>query len=138
AHVVVDGLALVAESRGTIRHHALALGRADRGTEIGLLTEAAFALAAFGCVKRDYMVARLHRRHARTDLTNAPRSLVTEDGRKNPFAVETVQRIGIGVADAGRLDFDEDLAGPRAFQIKLDDFKRFLGFERDSGTCLHL
>src|SRR5271169_149310 len=37
AHVVVDRLALVAEARGTIRHHALALGRADRGTEIGFL-----------------------------------------------------------------------------------------------------
>jgi hypothetical protein len=42
------------------------------------------------------------------------------------------------VADAGRLDLDKDFTRLRAIQIKLDDFKRPFGFERDSGACLHL
>src|SRR5579859_6060037 len=58
AHVVVDGLALVGEARRAVRHQALALGGADRRAEIGLLAEAAFALAAFGRVERNHVIAR--------------------------------------------------------------------------------
>ena len=36
AHVVEDRLALVARSGGAVGHHALALGGADRGAEVGL------------------------------------------------------------------------------------------------------
>ena len=36
AHIVVDRLALIAEARGAVGHQAFALGRADRGAEVGL------------------------------------------------------------------------------------------------------
>ena len=128
----------MAEARGAVGHQALALGGADRGAQIGLLAEAAFALAAFGRVERDHMVARLDRGDARTDLADDAGALMAEDRGENSFAVETVERIGVGVADAGRLDLDQDFAGLRTFQIELDDLKRLLRLERDCGACLHL
>src|SRR6185312_5927621 len=79
AHVMVDGLALVAKARRAVRHQALALGGADRGAEIGLLAETAFALAAFGRVERDDMVTGFHRGDAGTNLADDPRALMAED-----------------------------------------------------------
>src|SRR6185369_15401723 len=138
AHVVVDRLALVAEARRAVRHHALALGRADRGAKIGLLAEAAFALAAFRRVERNHVIACLDRRHARPDLADDARTFMTENRRKDSFAVEAVERVGIGVTDSGRFYLDEDLTGLRAVQIDLDDFERLLGLECDSSAGLHL
>jgi hypothetical protein len=137
AHVVEDRLTVVAEARGAIGHHALALGGADLGAQIGLLTEAAFALSAFRRVKRDHMIARLHRGDAGPDLAHDARAFMAKDRGENALAVQTIQRIGIGVANARRLDLDQDFAGLGAFQVELDDFKRLLGFKRDCGTCLH-
>ena len=84
------------------------------------------------------MIARFHRRHAGADLTNDPGALMAEDRRENALAVEAVERIGVGMTDARRLDLDQDFAGLRAFQIEFDDFERFFGFERDGGACLHV
>ena len=137
AHVMEDRLALVAEARGAVGHHALALGRADRGAEVGLLAEAAFALPAFRRVERDHMVARLHRGDARADLANDAGALMAEDRREDPLAVEAIERVGVGVANSGRLDLDQDFAGLGAFQIEFDDFERLLGLKGDCGACLH-
>ena len=62
---------------------------------------------------------------------------MAEDRGKDALAVEAVERVGVGVADAGRLDLDQDFAGLRPFQIDLDDLKRLLCFERDGGARLH-
>src|SRR6185437_629954 len=137
AHVMEDGLALVAEARGAVRHQALALGGADRGAEIGLLAQAAFALPAFRGVERDHVVARLHRSDAGADLANDAGAFMTEDRRKNSFAVQTVQRVGVGVTDSRCLDLDQDLAGPGPFQIELDDLEWLLGLEGHRGARLH-
>src|SRR6185312_13636508 len=51
--------------------------------------------------------------------------------------VEAGERVIVGVADAGRLDFDQDLAGLRAIQIDLDDLERLLRLESDRSTSLH-
>ena len=83
------------------------------------------------------MVARLDGCHAGADLADDAGALMAEDGGKDPLAIEAIKRIGIGMTDSGRLDFDQDLAGLRAFQVDLDDFKRFLRFESDGGACLH-
>ena len=132
-----DRLALVAEARRAVGHHALALRGANRGAEVGLLAQAAFALAAFGRVKRDHVIARFHRRYARADLAHDAGALVAEDRGKDSLAVEAVKRIGVGVTDPRRLYLDEDFTGLRPVQIDLDDLKRLLGFERDGGACLH-
>ena len=83
AHVMEDGLALVAEAAGAVRHHALALGRANGGAEIGLARKARLTLAAFGRVQRDHVVARLDAGHAGADFAHHARTLMTEDRREN-------------------------------------------------------
>src|SRR3546814_12482621 len=60
AHVMEDRLHLVAEADGAVRHHALALGRADGGAPIGLSRPSPFALAVFRRVSPDHSVARFH------------------------------------------------------------------------------
>jgi hypothetical protein len=134
---VKDRLALVAEARRPVRHQALALGCADRRAEVGLAAQAALALPAFGRVERDHVVARLDRCHAGADFADDAGALVAENRRKNPFAVETIECVGIGVADPGRLDLDQNFAGFRRFQVELDDFKRLLRLESDCGARLH-
>src|SRR5258708_14293990 len=84
------------------------------------------------------MIARLHRSDACAHLANNPGTLMTEDRRKDSFAVEAVKCVGVGVTNAGRLYFDKDFASFRAIQIKLNDFKRLFCFERDSSASLHL
>src|SRR6185437_591991 len=101
-----NGLALVAEARGAVGHQALALRRADRGAEVGLLAQAAFALPAFRGVERNHMVARLHRSDAGADFANDAGAFMAEDRGKDSFAVQTVQRVGVGVTDSRCLDLD--------------------------------
>src|SRR3546814_14514432 len=74
-----DRLPLVAEAAGAVGHHALALGRADGGAQIGLARQAAFALAAFRRVERDHMVARLHTGDARPHFAHDACAFMTED-----------------------------------------------------------
>ena len=59
------------------------------------------------------------------------------DRQRLPLVVEPVERVGVGVADAGRHDFDQDFPGLGAFQIDFDDFKRLLGRKRNGGAGLH-
>ena len=61
-----------------------------------------------------------------------------EDRREDSFAVQTVERVGVGMANSGRLDLDKDFARVGAIQVEFDDFKRLLGLERDCGACLHI
>ena len=128
----------MAEARGAVGHQALALRGADRGAEVGLLAEAAFALAAFGRVERDHVIAGLDRGDARAHFPDDAGALMAEDRGEDPFAVQTIERIGVGVTDACRLDLDKHFAGLRTFQVEFDDLKRLLGLERDCGACLHL
>ena len=62
---------------------------------------------------------------------------MAEDAGKQPLAVEPVERIGIGVADAGRHDFHEDFAGARPFEINFDDLQRLLGGKGNGGAGFH-
>ena len=84
------------------------------------------------------MVAHLHRGHPRAHLADNAGTLVTEDRGENAFAVEAVQRVGVGVANPRRLDLHQHLAGLRTLQIKLHNLKRLLRLKRDGGACLHL
>src|SRR5690606_9715891 len=119
AHVVGDRLALVGEAAGAVGHQPLALGPPDGRAQVGLAAQARLTLAAFGRVQRDHVVADFDRGDARPHLDHHAGALVPEDRREDALAVEAVQRIGVGVADAGRLDLDQHLPGPRAFQIDL-------------------
>ena len=137
AHVVVDRLALVGHARGAVGHHALALRGADRGAQVGLARQAGFTLAALGGVQRDDVIVLLDRFHARTHGADDACALVAQHRGEDPFAVQPVQGVGVGMADAGRHDLDQNLALLRAFQVDLDDFQRFLRLEGDGCTGFH-
>ena len=87
AHVVEQLLAAEREARGAVRHHALALGGADGGAQVGLAREAGRALPAFRRVERDDVVALPHAGHARADVDDDARALVAQDRREQPFRV---------------------------------------------------
>ena len=95
-----------------------------------------FRTASLRCVKRDHMIARFHRRYARADLANDAGALVAEDRRKDSLAVETVERIGVGVTDPRRLYLDEDFTGLRSVQIHFRDLEWLLCFGRDGSAWL--
>ena len=84
------------------------------------------------------MIAWFHRIHACSDLANDPGPLMAEDRWKDAFAVQPVEGVGIGMADARCLYLDQDLAGLRAVQIEFDDFEGFFCFEGYGGACFHL
>src|SRR4030088_23026 len=71
-HIMENWFAVVAEARCSIGHQPFALGRADCGAKVGLAAQTSFALAAFRRVKRDDMIARLHRIDACSYLTDDP------------------------------------------------------------------
>ena len=83
------------------------------------------------------MVARLERGDASPHFANDPRAFMAEDRGKEALAVEPIECVGVGMADACRHDLDKDLARLRAFQIKLDDLERFFRFESDGGAGFH-
>ena len=60
------------------------------------------------------MVAGLHCRDAGADLAHDPGPFMSEDRRKQAFRIGTREGVGVGMADAGRHDLDEHLAGLRS------------------------
>src|SRR3546814_21019081 len=83
------------------------------------------------------MVAGDDARHARADLAHDPCALMPQHAREDALAVETVERVSVGVADARRHDLDQHLARLRTFEVELDDLERLLRFERNGGAGLH-
>jgi hypothetical protein len=125
AHVVQDRVAIErGEPRGAVRHQALALGRAHLLAEVRLGVQAVFAFPAFGGVERDDMIAGLQRRHALAHLQHDARALMAEDRGEQPLGVRARQREVVGVADAGGLDLDQNLARARAVEVHVHDLQR--------------
>jgi hypothetical protein len=111
AHVMQDRIAIERrEARGAVRHQALALGRAHLLAEVGFRVQAVFAFPAFGGVERDDMIAGLQAGHALADLQHDASALMAEDGGEQPLGIGARKREIIGVADAGGLDLDQNLA----------------------------
>jgi hypothetical protein len=78
------------------------------------------------------MVARLQRRHALAHLQHDARALMAEDRGEQPLGVGARQGEVVGVADAGGLDLDQDLAraGPSRFTSMISS-----GFPASSATA---
>ena len=74
---------------------------------------------------------------ARPDIDHDAGALMAEDRREQPFGIGARQRELVGVADAGRLDLDQHLAGLRAFEVDLHDLQRLGLFHGDGGAGLH-
>ena len=83
------------------------------------------------------MVADRDAGDAGADLADDAGALVAEDAREQPVRIEPVEGVGVGMADAGRHDLDEHLAGARAVEVDLDHLERLLGGEGDGGAGLH-
>jgi len=138
AHIVEHGLALIGKTAGTVRHHALALRRANGGAQIGLVARTAFAFAAFGRVERDHMIAGGERFDAGPDLDDDTRPLMTQDRREGTFRVIARQRERIRVADAGGLHLDQDFALFRSVELHRLYFKPLARLECHCRTHVHI
>ena len=137
AHIVEQPVAADGEAAGAVRHQALALGLADRDAEIGLAGEAEFAMAAFRRVERNHMVAGLERGDAGAGIDDHARSLMAQNGGKQPLRVCPGERVGIGMANAGRPDLHQDLALAGAVEFHGFDAERLAGFQGYGGAGLH-
>ena len=132
-----DLLPLVGKAAAPAGHHALSPRGADRGAEGGLAAEARLTPAAFRGVERDDMVTDGDRSDARSYLAHDSRAFVAEHAGKQPLAIEPVECVGVGVANARRHDLDQHFAGARSIKVELDDLERPLGLERNGSTGLH-
>ena len=137
AHVVIERLAVVAEAARAVGHHALALGRAHGHAQIGLAALAEQTLAAFGGVKRDHVIARLHAGHAFTHFHDDPGALVAEHDGEEAFGVVAGEREGIGMTNAGMRDLDQHLTLAGRFDVDLDDLEGLARRKRNCSTRFH-
>ena len=83
------------------------------------------ALATYNLLddeEREDMIDRLLRFLGRAHLAHDARALVAQDRRVDALGVEPVERVGVGVSDAGGHDLDQDFAFLRALEIELDNF----------------
>ena len=119
---MIDGLAILGEAGGTVRHQPLALGGADLLAQVGLAGFAELALATLGGVERDHVIAHLDAGDALADGFDDAAPLMTEDAGEDPFRIFTGEGEGIGVADAGR-----DYAHPHFARLGRHDLDFFDG-----------
>ncbi len=100
--------------------------------------QAGFALPAFGRVERNDVVADLDGSYAGADLADDPCAFMAENGGELALGIEAGERVGVGVADAGRHHLDEHFA--RLWSPDLDRFdrQRLVGFPGDGGARTHV
>jgi hypothetical protein len=73
------------------------------------------------------MIARFQGFHAGPDVNHHTRAFVAKDRGEGAFGVCAGQGEFIGVADAGGLDFNQNLTLFRAFKVHVHHFQRFSG-----------
>ena len=83
------------------------------------------------------MIARLEGGDAGANFDNNARAFVTQDRGEKPLWIGTGQGEFIGVANAGGLDLDQNLACFGAFEVYVHDFERFAGLNGDGGAGTH-
>ena len=67
------------------------------------------------------MVPDRHRGYPQPGLNHHPGALMAQDRRKNPLRIGARQGELIGVANARRLDLDQNLTGLRTGQVNLNN-----------------
>src|ERR1700692_645178 len=137
-HVMEQRLAIDGKTRRGVPHQAAALRRTHRLTEVGLARQAKLALPALGRIERNDVIALPQRAHARADIDHDTRAFMPENRRENAFRVRARQRVVVGVANAGRLHFDQYFTGARPFEIHFLDRQWRAGFPCNGGFSLHL
>jgi len=129
-------LAFVREASGAVRHQALALGGTDGLAQVGLAREAELALAAFGRIQRDHVIAHRHRGHALAHCFDDRTAFMTQDRREDAFRVSAGQGVGVGVANTAGDHAQQHFAGLGHGHVDFDDFQGFLGLEGYGSTGL--
>ena len=137
AHVVQDRRAVAGKPAGPIWHNALALGFADRLTQIGFRIQAVFADPAFRRIERDHVIAFLQGCHALADIDDDARAFMAEDRGEGTFRVVARQSESVRMADAGSFDFDQHLAVLGAVQLYGFDGQRLTRLAGDGGAYIH-
>ena len=84
-----DRFAIQRETTGAIRHQALALGLANRLTQIGLGVQAEVAGAALWRVQRYHVIAHFEIFHPFTHFHNNAGAFVAEDRRERALRIVT-------------------------------------------------
>ena len=84
------------------------------------------------------MVARLQAGHARADLTHDTRTFMAKDCRKLALGIEAGKRVGVSVTNAGRHDFDQNLARFGAIQVHRFDHQRRARLVCDRSFYFHV
>ncbi len=110
---------------------------ANRLAKVGLAGRTEIALAAFGCVQRDDVIAYGNRRYTVADLFDDGAAFVAKYGWKYAFGVVTRERKSIGVANSGCDVAKQKFARLWSIQINGFDFEWFTCFPGDGGACLH-
>ena len=137
AHIVQHRLAAEGKAAAAVGHQALALGHPDRLAEIGLGIETVLARPAFRRVERDHMIALFETGDTGPGIDHHAGTLVTENGWKQAFRVVAGQGERIRVADSRRLDLDQNLALPGAFELDRLDRQRLSSFKGNGGAYVH-
>ena len=122
AHIVINRFAVIGKTGGAVRHQPFALGGAHRLTEIGFTRLTELALAAFGGIQRDHVVARLKAGDALAHFHDNPAAFMAQYRRENTFRIVAGEGEGIGVAHAGVGDFHQNFAFLRRRDVNLNDF----------------
>src|SRR5688572_135578 len=93
------------EAAGAIGHQAFALGGTDCLAEVGFGMEAVITFAAFGGIKRDYMITFFQALHAWANVDHDACTFMAENYREFAFGVIAAERKSIGMANSGCFQF---------------------------------
>src|SRR5471032_1253344 len=96
-----------------------------------------FTLPAFRRVQWYHMVVLLQGGDARADVDHDARAFMAEDGREQTLRISAGQGVVVGMANAGRPQFDQDLAPPRSCQVYFFYRQRFAGTPRNGCFGFH-
>ena len=83
------------------------------------------------------MIAGLYRCDASPHFADDAGTFMPKNAWENAFAVESVERISVRMADARRHNLDKHFACLGPLQIKLNNLQWLLRFKGNSGTRLH-
>lgn len=122
AHIVIDRFAIVRETSGAVRHQSFTLGGTHRLTEVGFTRLTEFALATFGGIQRNDVIARLKAGDALAYFHDNPAALMAQHRREDTFRIVTGEGEGIGMTHPGVGDFHQNFAFFRRRDVDLNDF----------------
>ena len=83
------------------------------------------------------MIAFLHAGDAAADIDHHAGAFMAEDRREQSFGIGAGQREFVGVADAGRLDFDQHFAFARPLELDGRYLQRLAGGDGNGGANIH-